>query len=91
MLLLEQGPVAGCQREPWHALHCQIDGPAAYDILTNFEERWLRASKPHGLQKMTKSHDDSLLIIDRIPDIIGITDVSCLNEDGPEAWHVQVC
>ncbi|KAF5935492.1 hypothetical protein HYC85_026621 [Camellia sinensis] len=24
---------------------------------------------------MTKSHDDSLLIIDRIPDIIGITDV----------------
>lgn len=84
------GPVAGCPREPWHDLHCQIDGPAAYDILTNFEERWLRASKPHGLQKMTKSHDDSLLIIDRIPDIIGITDVSCLNEDGPEAWHVQV-
>ncbi|KAI7985811.1 Phospholipase D beta 1 [Camellia lanceoleosa] len=31
-----------------------------------------------------------LLIIDRILDIIGITDVSCLNEDGPEAWHVQV-
>ncbi|XP_028076174.1 phospholipase D beta 2-like isoform X1 [Camellia sinensis] len=30
-----------------------------------------------------------LLIIDRIPDIIGITDVSCLNKDGPEAWHVQ--
>ncbi|CAL5437253.1 unnamed protein product [Camellia sinensis] len=83
------GPVAGCPREPWHDLHCQIDGPAAYDIFTNFEERWLRASKPHGLQKMTKSHDDSLLIIDRIPDIIGITDVSCLNEDGPEAWHVQ--
>ncbi|KAI7990596.1 Phospholipase D beta 1 [Camellia lanceoleosa] len=31
-----------------------------------------------------------LLIIDRILDIIGITYVSCLNEDGPEAWHVQV-
>ncbi|THG18441.1 hypothetical protein TEA_023785 [Camellia sinensis var. sinensis] len=87
--LLSSGPVAGCPREPWHDLHCQIDGPAAYDIFTNFEERWLRASKPHGLQKMTKSHDDSLLIIDRIPDIIGITYVSCLNEDGPEAWHVQ--
>ncbi|CAL5442315.1 unnamed protein product [Camellia sinensis] len=84
-----KGPVAGCPREPWHDLHCQIDDPAAYGIFTNFEERWLRASKPHGLQKMTKSHDDSLLIIDRIPDIIGITDVSCLNEDGPEAWHVQ--
>ncbi|KAA8522329.1 hypothetical protein F0562_013310 [Nyssa sinensis] len=33
------GPAVGCPREPWHDLHCQIDGPAAYDILTNFEER----------------------------------------------------
>ncbi|KAI7991354.1 Phospholipase D beta 1 [Camellia lanceoleosa] len=31
-----------------------------------------------------------LLIIDRILGIIGIIDVSCLNEDGPEAWHFQV-
>ncbi|GFY92407.1 phospholipase D beta 1 [Actinidia rufa] len=41
------GNTAGCPREPWHDLHCKIDGPAAYDVLTNFEERWLKASKPH--------------------------------------------
>uniref|UniRef100_A0A2N9GN39 Phospholipase D n=1 Tax=Fagus sylvatica TaxID=28930 RepID=A0A2N9GN39_FAGSY len=41
-------PPVGCPREPWHDLHCYIDGPAAYDILTNFEERWLEeGSKLH--------------------------------------------
>lgn len=85
-----QGSTAGCPREPWHDLHCRIDGPAAYDILTNFEERWLKASKPHGIQKMKTSSDDSLLKLDRIPDVLGIKDVSTLHEDNPEAWHVQV-
>lgn len=86
----EQGPTLGCPREPWHDLHCRIDGPAAYDILTNFEERWLKASKPRGLQKLTTSSDDSLLKIERIPDIIGIADAPFQSENDLEAWHVQV-
>ena len=65
----KQGSVTYCPRQPWHDLHSQVDGPAAYDILTNFEERWLRALKMHRFQKMKSSHDDSLLKIDRIPDI----------------------
>ncbi|KAI4315350.1 hypothetical protein L6164_028169 [Bauhinia variegata] len=84
------GPVDGCPREPWHDLHSQIDGPAAYDILTNFEERWLRASKVSGLRKMKSSYDDSLLNISRIPDIIGIADVPSLDKDKPDNWHVQI-
>ncbi|XP_057977595.1 phospholipase D beta 1-like [Malania oleifera] len=83
------GPTDGCPREPWHDLHSRIDGPAAYDILTNFEERWLRASKPRGLKKL-KSYDDALLKINRIPDIIGMADAHCLSQNSPEAWHVQV-
>ncbi|KAK6935310.1 Phospholipase D, C-terminal [Dillenia turbinata] len=83
------GPTTGCPREPWHDLHCKIDGPAAYDILTNFEERWLRASKRHGIKKL-KTSDDSLLRIERIPDIVGITDAPCHSEKDPEGWHVQV-
>lgn len=70
-------------------MHSQIDGPAAYDILTNFEERWLRASKPRGIQKIKKSNDDSLLRIERIPEILGITE-GTMNEDDPECWHAQV-
>ncbi|RWR86635.1 phospholipase D beta 2-like protein isoform X1 [Cinnamomum micranthum f. kanehirae] len=80
-----------CPREPWHDLHCKIDGPAAYDILTNFEERWLKASKPHGIKRLKKSmYDDALLRIERIPDIIGMHDISYSSENDPEAWHVQV-
>ncbi|XAR70357.1 Phospholipase D [Bertholletia excelsa] len=85
------GPAAGCPREPWHDLHCQIDGPAAYDILTNFEQRWLKASKPRGLQKITtQKHDDALLSIHKIPDIVGMADAPSFGEDNAEAWHVQV-
>ncbi|KAJ8633658.1 hypothetical protein MRB53_026994 [Persea americana] len=80
-----------CPREPWHDLHCKIDGPAAYDVLTNFEERWLKASKPHGIKRLKKSmYDDALLRIERIPDIIGMHDISYSSENDPEAWHVQV-
>lgn len=70
-------------------MHCKIDGPAAYDVLTNFEERWLKASKPHGIKKL-KPYDDALLRIERIPGIIGVSDVPSVTENDPEAWHVQV-
>ncbi|KAK1409061.1 hypothetical protein QVD17_41341 [Tagetes erecta] len=73
------GSTAGCPREPWHDLHCRIEGPAAYDVLQNFEERWLRASKPRGLLKL-----------DNIPEILGITDARYTSEKDPESWHVQV-
>ncbi|KAK4487448.1 hypothetical protein RD792_005913 [Penstemon davidsonii] len=84
------GPADGCPREPWHDLHCRIEGPAAYDVLQNFEERWLKASKPRGLQKMRGSYDDSLLKLDRISDVFGIQEESKLRETDPEGWHVQV-
>ncbi|PON85177.1 Phospholipase D family [Trema orientale] len=83
--------VAGCPREPWHDLHSRIDGPAAYDVLTNFEERWLKASKPHGMSKLKrKQYDDALLRLERIPDIIGLSDATSTSEHDPEAWHVQI-
>lgn len=72
-------------------MHSKIDGPAAYDVLTNFEERWLKASKPQGMSKLKKkSCDDALLRIERIPDIIGVSDISNSCENDPEGWHVQV-
>jgi phospholipase D1/2 len=74
-------------------LHSRIDGPAAYDILANFEERWLREAKLHGFERLlqalipSRHHDDPLL---RIPQIIGITDIPCQSHNDPEEWHVQV-
>nr|XP_043630474.1 phospholipase D beta 1-like [Erigeron canadensis] len=84
------GSTVGCPREPWHDLHCRIEGPAAYDVLKNFEERWLRASKPRGLSKIKKFSDDVLLKLDKIPDILGITDARYTSEKDPEGWHIQV-
>ncbi|KAF5744338.1 putative phospholipase d beta [Tripterygium wilfordii] len=85
-----QGNTNGCPREPWHDLHCKIDGPAAYDVLTNFQDRWLKAAKPKGIKKLKMSYDDALLRIERIPDILGVSDVPCVSENEPEAWHVQI-
>ncbi|KAI5428863.1 phospholipase D gamma 1 [Lathyrus oleraceus] len=83
------GNTGGCPREPWHDLHSKIDGPAAYDVLTNFEERWLKASKPQGIKKLKISYDDALLRLERIPDVIGINDTPS-GDDDPESWHVQI-
>ncbi|KAG4169783.1 hypothetical protein ERO13_A12G103150v2 [Gossypium hirsutum] len=84
------GSVIGCPREPWHDMHCKIDGPAAYDVLVNFEERWLKVAKPAGIKKLKFTYDDALLRIERIQDIIGVSDFPIPNDNDPEAWHVQV-
>lgn len=84
------GPNTGCPREPWHDLHSRVDGPAAYDILTNFQERWLKAAKRHGLQKMKASFDDSLLMLDRIPDILSVHEAASVYDNDYESWDVQI-
>ncbi|EEF50442.1 phospholipase d beta, putative [Ricinus communis] len=84
------GNVTGCPREPWHDLHSKIDGPAAYDVLTNFEERWFKAARPQGIKKLKMSYDDALLRIERIPDILGVFDAPSVGENDPEGWHVQI-
>ncbi|KAJ0039631.1 hypothetical protein Pint_28743 [Pistacia integerrima] len=60
-------------RQPWHDLHCRIEGPAAYDVLTNFEQCWRQAT-PHtkstrNRKKVSILQDDFLLKIERIPAI----------------------
>ncbi|KAL1818583.1 phospholipase D beta 1 [Daucus carota subsp. sativus] len=82
--------VAGSPREPWHDLHCKIDGPAAYDVLTNFEERWHRAGKPHIIKTLKISYDDALLRLDRMPNILGMSDAPHLDDSDPNGWHVQI-
>ncbi|CAJ1949948.1 unnamed protein product [Sphenostylis stenocarpa] len=84
------GSTGGCPREPWHDLHSKIDGPAAYDVLTNFEERWLRAAKPKGFKKFTSSYEDALLKLDRIKDIISSSDALDVDDYNPASWHVQI-
>ncbi|WVZ19005.1 hypothetical protein V8G54_006327 [Vigna mungo] len=30
----------GGPREPWHDIHCKLEGSAAWDVLFNFQQRW---------------------------------------------------
>ncbi|KAI7745940.1 hypothetical protein M8C21_010614 [Ambrosia artemisiifolia] len=89
-------------REPWHDLHCKIDGPAAYDVLTNFEQRWRKATRwseiGRRFKRMYHWHEDALLKIERISRILNplshVPDDDrarwVTNEDDPENWHVQI-
>ncbi|KAK6793060.1 hypothetical protein RDI58_012141 [Solanum bulbocastanum] len=89
-------------RQPWHDLHCKIEGPAAYDVLTNFEQRWKKATKwsefGRRLKKISHWHDDALIKIERIswitsPSSSVPNDDQSLwvsKEEDPENWHVQV-
>lgn len=89
-------------RQPWHDLHCKIEGPAAYDVLTNFEQRWRKATKwsefGRRLKKISHWHDDALIKIERIswitsPSSSVPNDDESLwvsKEEDPENWHVQV-
>ncbi|XP_050365918.1 phospholipase D delta [Argentina anserina] len=81
-------------RQPWHDLHCRIDGPAAYDVLINFEQRWRKATqwREFGLRKKVSHwHDDSLIKIGRIswilsPEIIVSKEHTNIPKDNEALW-----
>ncbi|XWS45611.1 hypothetical protein CRYUN_Cryun15aG0151100 [Craigia yunnanensis] len=84
-------------RQPWHDLHSKIEGPAAYDVLINFEQRWRKSTKwkEFSLLFRGKSHwsDDSLIKIERIswiqsPSLTATEDdITIVPEDDPKV-HV---
>ena len=76
-------------------MHCRVDGPAAYDVLINFEQRWRKATrwKEFGLlrKKVSHWHDDALIKIDRIswilsPPLSVSKDGTTIPEDDPSLW-----
>lgn len=86
-------------RQPWHDLHCKIDGPAAYDILTNFEQRWRKATKWRDrFRQASHWKDDALIKLDRIswilspsPTVPNDDPTLWVSDEGAaENWHVQV-
>lgn len=88
-------------RQPWHDLHCKIEGPAVYDVYKNFEQRWSRAAKWHGFGLMCRKglhwSDDVFVDLKRVSWIISPDkqgqdgkDVNVTSENDRETWHVQV-
>ncbi|KAL8151686.1 hypothetical protein V2J09_021494 [Rumex salicifolius] len=82
-------------RQPWHDLHCKVEGPAAYDVLINFEQRWQRATRfrEFSLKKrITHWHDDALIKINRISWILSPagfgtdSEITVIPEEDPSVW-----
>ncbi|EPS71739.1 hypothetical protein M569_03019, partial [Genlisea aurea] len=68
----------GGPREPWHDIHCRIEGPAAWDVLYNFEQRWRKQVGIQYLYTMNEL-DKFLFRPTEIPPYAG-----------SEAWNVQI-
>nr|AAL48261.2 phospholipase D1 [Papaver somniferum]AAL48263.2 phospholipase D1 [Papaver somniferum] len=68
----------GGPREPWHDIHSCLEGPIAWDVLFNFEQRW---RKQGGKDILVNLRELSEIIIPPSP----VT----FSED-PESWNVQL-
>ncbi|KAL8467001.1 hypothetical protein ACS0TY_035906 [Phlomoides rotata] len=89
-------------REPWHDLHCKHEGPAAHDVLTNFEQRWRKASEwaeTRILFNRMLGWEKHVLDIDQVPWITSPSttvpneddpSLWVSNKDDPQTWHTQV-
>ncbi|KAK9102003.1 hypothetical protein Sjap_019257 [Stephania japonica] len=68
----------GGPREPWHDIHCKLEGPIAWDVLYNFEQRWRK-----------QGGKDLLVQIRDLADIIIPPSPAMFVEDR-ETWNVQL-
>ncbi|KAJ0006758.1 hypothetical protein Pint_28854 [Pistacia integerrima] len=70
----------GGPREPWHDVHACITGEAAWDVLTNFEQRWAKQCNP------------SLLFpISSIPNLVRQSNIASTSSiSNARNWKVQV-
>lgn len=67
----------GGPREPWHDVHCRLEGPVARDVLLNFEQRWRK-----------QGHSDNLLV-KLNSDVFTSLSEELLLQDS-ETWNVQL-
>ncbi|KAL6551359.1 Phospholipase D [Orobanche minor] len=68
----------GGPREPWHDIHSRLEGPVAWDVLFNFEQRWRK-----------QGGKDILLNLRELQDII-IPPSPVTFADDEETWNVQL-
>uniref|UniRef100_A0ACD5W198 Uncharacterized protein n=1 Tax=Avena sativa TaxID=4498 RepID=A0ACD5W198_AVESA len=68
----------GGPREPWHDIHCRLEGPVAWDVLYNFEQRWRKQGGKDLLVQLRDLADD---IIPPSPVVYA---------EDRESWNVQL-
>lgn len=68
----------GGPREPWHDIHCKLEGPVAWDVLYNFEQRW------------KKQVGNKFLFTQPQLDQIVIRPNAVTTSQNPDTWNVQI-
>uniref|UniRef100_A0A7C9EMM4 Phospholipase D n=1 Tax=Opuntia streptacantha TaxID=393608 RepID=A0A7C9EMM4_OPUST len=68
----------GGPREPWHDIHSRLEGPVAWDVLHNFEQRW---KKQGGKDILLDLREMNEIFIPPSPVTL---------PDDQETWNVQV-
>ncbi|CAM8953944.1 unnamed protein product [Rhodiola kirilowii] len=68
----------GGPREPWHDIHSKLEGPIAWDVLFNFEQRWRK-----------QGGKDLLLELRELDGVI-IPPSPVTYPDDQETWNVQL-
>ncbi|XP_066338738.1 phospholipase D alpha 2-like [Miscanthus floridulus] len=84
----------GGPREPWHDIHCRIEGPAAWDVLHNFEQRWRKQGGKddilHNVLWPWKNKGDLLVDLKGMENVIAPQSSPAVADSDQEAWNVQV-
>ncbi|CAL4979795.1 unnamed protein product [Urochloa decumbens] len=85
---------AGGPRDPWHDIHCKIEGPAAWDVLHNFEQRWRKQGGKddlvHNVLLPWKTQKDVLVDLRGMEDVIVPQASPAVIAGDNESWNVQV-
>ncbi|KAK4274434.1 hypothetical protein QN277_017654 [Acacia crassicarpa] len=68
----------GGPREPWHDIHCKLEGPVAWDVLFNFQQRW------------EKQVGKRFLLPSRLLDQILVPQFNTETGNDRDAWTVQL-
>mmetsp|Transcript_4276 Transcript_4276/g.10346 ORF Transcript_4276/g.10346 Transcript_4276/m.10346 type:complete len:519 (+) Transcript_4276:894-2450(+) len=80
----ETGP-----RQPWHDIHCRVEGLAAADAMTNFEERWAKVCEGSKTKSPSQLYNQGRGLgprfVESSPGFGGVTPPS-----DPESWTCQV-
>ncbi|KAK4769762.1 hypothetical protein SAY87_030294 [Trapa incisa] len=69
----------GGPREPWHDIHCRLEGTVAWDVLYNFEQRWMKQADEQYLVPKTTLHN---IVLHPLSPAAAL--------DSPESWTVQL-
>ncbi|KAL4294842.1 hypothetical protein AHAS_Ahas18G0268500 [Arachis hypogaea] len=68
----------GGPREPWHDIHCKLEGPVAWDVMHNFQQRW------------EKQVGKILLFSSSMLDDFLVPQATSAKFNDEEGWNVQV-